>query len=696
MQKKLIVYQEGNKDCGVCCLLSIIRYYGGNISINKLLELTRTTKQGTTFYNLKEASYEVGLTGRAYYGVEVIDIPVIYLPCIAQVKVDGYTHFVVIYKILKNKVLVMDPSLGKVYIDIDLFKKMWTGYIMTFCVNRKLLDIKESKYLNKVLVSLISKNRKLIKNIIGLSVLFIIFTFLYSYYMKVIIDKAVYGNRYNAILISLVFGIIVFFKVLCNLFRNNVVAYLNVKLEVPIFVSSFKRLLLLPYSYYKNRTTGEIISRINDLSLIKNMISKLLTTVLLDVILFVVSLVFLYFINSYMFFVSIGIGVFYVIILTIYRMVIKDKIRLNQEGSAVVNSLLVEAIEGCETTKNLHIYENITKRFECSFVKMQLNVLSYNLVNNMAEFWQDIVSYLGIILINYIGVVNVINNNMTVGSLIVFNTVLDYYLSPFKNVVNLCSEYIYVKNAISRVNSLYEVNLEDVYSHKDLVFGNDIVIRDLDFSLDGRRNILNAVNLEIKSGGKVMLLGKSGDGKSTLLKVIYKYYDVLRNKIFIGGYDINDIALGDIRSKIVYVSQNEMLYTMSVRDNVTMDRDIREEDLLEVLKMIEVDNVIKDNLLGYDMMLEEGGINISGGERQRIILARALLKNSDIIMIDEGLSQMDVFLERRILTRMFDKYKDKTIIVVSHRTDNMDLYDCVIRLDNGTVKYGCSDEEVAL
>lgn len=316
---------------------------------------------------------------------------------------------------------------------------------------------------------------------------------------------------------------------------------------------------------------------------------------------------------------------------------------------------------------------------------MQFNALDYSLVNNITDFYQNIVSYLGIIVINYIGIINIINGNLTIGSLIIFNTILDYYLSPFKDIINLCSDYIYVFNAINRVNNIYEVDLEDSFNDNNLLSSNDIVIKDLDYSFNGRRSVLNGVNLEIDGGSKVLFLGSSGGGKSTLLKILYKYYDVARTKVFIGGYDINDITKGEIRNKLVYVSQNEVLYTGSIKDNIYVDRNILLKDVLDVYKLVEIDNIIKDNLLGYDMLLEENGTNISGGERQRIILARALLKNSDIIMIDEGLSQMDVELERRILSKMFCKYNNKTIIVVSHRANNMDLYDKVIKIDSGRI-----------
>ena len=217
------------------------------------------------------------------------------------------------------------------------------------------------------------------------------------------------------------------------------------------------------------------------------------------------------------------------------------------------------------------------------------------------------------------------------------------------------------------------------------IVGN-INIHNLSFSYNNKTNILNNISLDIDKNSKVLLLGNSGSGKSTLLKLLYRYYDIPRNKIFINNYDILDFNLLDIRKNIAYISQNEFIYTDTVRNNIILDRDISESEFLFACKLLYVTDIVSDNPLSYDMPLEENGVNISGGQRQRIILARTILKKSKIIMIDEGLNEIDVVLERKILRNMFMYLKDCIFIIISHRTDNMDLYDKVIRLDNGIMK----------
>ena len=182
-----------------------------------------------------------------------------------------------------------------------------------------------------------------------------------------------------------------------------------------------------------------------------------------------------------------------------------------------------------------------------------------------------------------------------------------------------------------------------------------------------------------------MIIGKSGSGKSTLVKMLLKYYECNRNELFIDDIDINDYKETSIKNNIVYISQNEMLFTDTLYNNIIYNRNIDIEDFLKIEKMCMIEEIIKENISGFNMTLEENGFNISGGERQRIVLARSLLSKFNILIIDEGLNQMDIGLERQVLKNIFNEYKSKTIIIVSHRLENMDLFDQVLELSNGKI-----------
>ena len=291
MKKSLIVLQEGNKDCGASCLLSVVHYYGGNISKEKIIDMTKTTKEGTTFYNIKEASNQIGLIAKSYKVEEIEKIKEITSPFICQVSKNSSMHFIVVYKVNNNKLLIMDPAIGKVIMDIFDFNNIWTGYIMILEKVGILPDYKNTKCLNKEIIKVLTSNKKIIIFIIILSIIVTLLSCLISLYSQIILDKVIDTEINNLIVITIAFFILLIIKNITNYIRNHLLIYLNQKLDIKILLTAFTKVILLPYNYYKNRTSSEVLSRINDLSNIKTFISKLIVTILLDLLLLVAAII---------------------------------------------------------------------------------------------------------------------------------------------------------------------------------------------------------------------------------------------------------------------------------------------------------------------------------------------------------------------------------------------------------------------
>lgn len=676
MQKKLVIRQQGIKECGASCLLSVIRYYKGDISLTKLLELTNTNKNGTTFYDLRYASNYLGLPAEGYKSDKLSNE--IKTPFISQVLVNNYTHFIVVYEIKKDSLLIMDPGQGSRVIKLEDFYKTWTGNIMIFNYNKKLPIITSKNYIKSIIINVLSKNKILLTNIFILSIIFTLLTIINSYQMKFILAKV----SVSTFVISFIY--IILMRSLANVFKNILLSYLNIKLDISIFSSSIDNIIYFPYSYYKNKTTGEVTSKLSDISHIRNLINKIILTVLLDFLILIIAGIFLYSINKFLFLLSLLIVLIYVITMLLLNPYMNKLVKKDLENNSIINTNLIESITNFETIKGLNIEAKIIDKLEYLYSKKLKNVLKFSNIINFCNFIKESVELTILLLINLYGILEVTKGSMQLSTLIVFNTILMYFLDPVKNIINLASDYYMAKNALDRANTLFEIKKEDMLTKTDLIINGNINIHNLSFSY-GHSKILNNVNLSIKNGEKVLILGNSGSGKSTLLKILYKYYEVRRGMININNNDINDYSLKDIRSEITYISQNEMLFTDSIKDNIILNRNIKTEEFLNVCKNFYVDKIIEGNILGYDMLLEENGINISGGERQRIILARSMLKKSKIVFIDEGLNQIDINLERKILKNSFKNYPNTTFVIVSHRLDNMDLYDKVIKMENGQV-----------
>lgn len=684
--KNYTILQDGIKECGSACLLSIIRYYGGNISLDRLLELTKTTKEGTNFYDIQKAAKEIGLLSKGYKLESVNKILDIEKPFISQIVIDNYNHFVVVYKIKNNKITIMDPAKGMRKLSIEEFKEKWTGYILILEPYKKLPFYDENNYVLNVIRQIIIDNKKIIINLILHTLIVTIFTCAYSYHFKVLIDNVLNTNNLNLIIVTIIFIIILSIKLSVEYLRNNLLLYLNQKIDLSVITTTINKIISLPYSYYKNKTTGEIISRVNDLLYIKNVISKIITTIFLDIILSLVVMIILLTINKTMTIILFIIIIIYLIVFLLYKKSIKNMTDIIQEDNSKINSLLVESISSYETIKGMDLEKKFINKINNSYLKNINNNLIFSKLINTQELLKDLFEGIIIMFITYLGITYVTDKSLSIGSLITYNTLLYYFINPIRNSFDFYKEFFYVKNSIKRINNILNFKNEKIDKYSGLKIDGNIRLNKLEFSYNSKNKTLEDISLTIEKGEKVLLLGSSGSGKSTILKILYKYYQVKRNTVFINDYDIVDFTEKDIRENIIYVSQNEFLYTDTIRNNIIMDRDIQESEYINICRITHVNDIIKDNPQGYNYRLEENGVNISGGQRQRIILARALLKKGNIILIDEGLNEIDINLERKILKNIFSYYKDKTIIIISHRLDNMDLYNRVITVEKGKLK----------
>lgn len=683
MRKHYEVIQDGLKECGCACLLSIIRYYGGNIPMNTLLEMTNTTSNGTNFYDISVAANEIGLSAKGYKLTSISELIKIKTPFICQIIINHYKHFVVVYKINDHDLTIMDPAKGIIRINKLDFCNLWTNYILTLTPYKKLPFLEETNYLSKIVKETLKCNKLNILTVLGLTIITTIMTGMYSYYFKIIIDKYKQQNNFSILIITIIFITILTSKILLEYLRNVLIIKLNKKLDIRLITTTIQKIIYLPYSYYKNKTTGEIIARINDLFNLKNVIVKLLITVLLDLILAIFILMILFIINPTLTYLLLVITIIYFLTFLIYKPQQERIIDNIQMANAQTNSCLIETLLSYETVKGLNIEKIITEKALKHYETYIDHNLKLTKVINEKNLFNDLVTGIIISYLLYFGIKDVTNMHMTIGTLLTYYTLIFYFLNPIRNLYDFYQEYYYVKNNFKRVNNLLNYKYESLGNKSNVIIDGHIKISNLTFGYQKENPVLKKITLEINKGDKVLLMGTTGSGKSTLLKLLYCYYPVSKSKIYLDNIDLSNYTLATIRRNLTYISQNELLYTDTIKNNIILGREVSETAFEMVCKLTYVDEIAQSKPLSYDTPLEENGQNLSGGERQRIILARALLKPANIILIDEGLNQIDVTLERKILKQIFNYYQNKTIIIVSHRKHNNDLYNKLYQIKEG-------------
>lgn len=666
--------------------MMIIKYYKGYINKNELQDLTKTTKEGTTAYNLKLALTNIGFSVKGVScKLEDITCNNIILPCIANVTINKlYKHFVVIYEInFKHKyIIVADPKDKIKKIKYEDFDKIFNDVLLIFFPIKKLPINKNISKLN-FYKTLITPHKKELINIIILSLFVTIFSIINSFYTQNMIDSINSYSMYSITYFFIIFLIINILKIITEYFRNISLTYINQKLDLLLTLDIFNKIIKLPYHYYKNRTTGDIVSRVNDLENIRNIISKVALSIFIDLPLTVIALIAIFIINKTLFIIGIIILILYYLIIILFRSTFNEYIMNLKIKNSDTLSYMIESINNFESIKGIHMEDIICNKLECKYVSYLTKLIKYQKLYFIKELLKDLINNIGFIIIIFIGCILVINNKISLGGLFTFTSLLSYFLEPIKNIINLDTN---IKDANISLKRLLELmgysKKEDGIVNK---FTNgDIIIRNLNYTFDDRNYILKKINLHILNKSKIMIIGKSGSGKSTLFKTLMKYYKVKNNKIFIGGIDLNKYTKSAIDNNIIYISQNETLFTDTLINNVNFNNSDSSK-VIDVFKMCYVDSIFDKNL-GYNILIEEGGFNLSGGEKQRVVLARSLLQPFNILIIDEALNQVDIKMERKILKNVFNYFKDKTIIVISHRLDNADLFDKLIKIENKIAK----------
>lgn len=622
---------------------------------------------------------------------EVANLEKNMLPCISHVVLDkNYEHFITIYDInlKKDKITIIDPIDGLKQLSLKEYNNISTNQYILLQPNKALPNLLNKNKIFTIIINFLNRYKNIFLTIFLFSFLYTISNIILSYHFQFIIESSINIKSLNNLyFISIFILLISIFKITMDFFRNKLINYINHKLDYTMVKDVFNHIISLPYLYYKNRTTGEITSRINDISEIKEAFNQIIITLFVDLILIIVVFIQLLNISTILTSILILSTIIYIILITLYHPKLNKKVSNIYLKSGKLNSFMIESINSVDTIKNNQLEEKITDDFDISYSKLLNDTYKLNDIYYKQNVFKELIYYISLSLIIFIGSRLVLDNKLSLASLITYNSLLIYYIEPIKNIFDIDLTLKKVKNSISRAKELLQIPkekqiLDNKYTNKKIK--GKIQVKSLSYSYTKDITILNNLNLNINQGSKILLHGNSGSGKSTFAKILMGYIKVPNNKIFIDEKDINNYNLIDLRNEICYVSQNEYLYTESIHNNVVLDKYIDYDTFLHICKITKVDEIVKDKLLLYDTLLEENGFNISGGERQRIILARALLNKKSIYIFDESLSQIDIKKERIILQNIFSLLKDKTIIVISHRFNNSDLFDKKINIEKRT------------
>lgn len=684
LNKKLMVRQNGLKDCGPSCLLSIMKYYGCEASHEEVTFILKTDIDGSNAYNIINGSRNYGFDGYGvHYTYEEIINNEISFPIICHIIKNNMYHFIVLYKVNKNTITIMDPSTNITKISFDEFKEMYQNTSLVIYPVKQVNNLRNKNKLLEVILSYLNLEKNKIHKIILISILLIMISILLNYYTLIIIDY-ILPNYNLSILIKLtiMFLITAVIKSSINFIRGKLIIDINSKISISLNNDVIRKLFNLPYQFFKNKPTPEVISRINDLKDLKDSLTEIIINVSTNILLVLISMIILLKINIKLFIIYLIEIIIYILVLIIYKRTNNkyiDNILINESN---YNKTLNESIYSYEINKNLNLLPETLKKIEISNIKNIFNHKKYETSLNTQHFIKELTTNLTYIFSIFISSIFIHKNIISIGNFLLFNSLIYYFTDSLKSILDLEPNINYIKNVYRRINDLLLVTTKEELATNRFIVG-DIVISNLSYT-NSLIPLFDNVSLKIEYGSKFLLYGESGSGKSTFIKILLKYLEDYKGEILIDNKNIKDISSNIISNSVTYVSQNNFLLNDTLKNNIVYDRKIKDEEYENVIHLCNLDN-LRNNKLRDNMIIEEDGFNISGGERQKIILARSILKDSEFIILDEALSEVGVKEEKEIIKKLFDYFKDKTIIYISHKKEIISMFKDKYKLERSKV-----------
>lgn len=690
------VMQHDTNDCAWACLASISWYYGKKISIGELEKGNKINEEGVNLLEVKQAAEMQGLKCTPVKCDEKFNIKEIPLPCVAYVFVEnGRGHYIVIYKVSKDKIIIADPAVGIMKIDRKDFLNPTEGKEPSYLWSRILLFLQPDinfkkgrgipkKFIHNRFYKLILEEREKIVLVTIFSFISMGITILSSFYMKILIDTIIPNSwLYTLTFITVSFIILTLGKAILDKERVRHSLLISKRINTKLSMEYYKHILNLPMKFFDVKKKGEIISRFQDTS-------KIQEVLIINALILPVDITYVVIVSILLITKSVGMFVLVTLICLSYCLVMlsfgkqyneRNSKQMAEDARMVTN--LVETLEGIETIK---VYSQEEQRLDKGgkvFGKWQSAILALGNMENSQMALKTIINSVGEIVILGVGAAEVINSNITIGELMALNMLVGFLITPLRNIIDLQPQFHAAKIAMERLESIFEIQIEDKEG-SEIEKIQKIGLQEVSFSYTGKENILKGVNMEIKEGESIAIIGSSGSGKTTIAKLLIKLYTPDSGHITLNGIDSRKLSVRELRQKIVYVSQEDFMFNGSIKENLTLNKEIVFDEILEISKLVGIHEFVSHYPQQYDTYIEERGNNLSKGQKQKIAIGRALLMKPEVLILDEATSNMDSESEDTILTAL-ETLETLILIVITHRVTVAKRLKKVYSLKNGNI-----------
>ena len=700
------VKQHDATDCAAACLAMVCLHYKKETTITQLRDLMGTDLKGTNLLGLSKCADTLGFNSQAVRVDRENFLTDFTLPCIANVITkEGMTHFVVVFKKIKRKkvdyVIIGDPAKDLMKVTLDEFYETFTGTLLLLKPDGRFTPGKAEKGKTfRRFLNLLLPHKKLFAYSIVASVILTVLGIVSSLFNKILMDEILpYKLKNPLLLVVIVFAILAIVQTVIGFVRQWMMIYLSQKIDIPLLLGYFKHIYKLPMKFFASRKTGDIITRFSDAFTIKDIFTSIALTLIIDVAMTIITGVILFNMNLSLFGIIICLTICSILLVFIFKQPYKKINEEQMQQTSVLNSQIIEGLRAVETIKGNANEETELECIEKEYIKSLRIGMKEGMLSNVQGSISGLISTAGNLIMMYFGIMQVIDGNLSLGSLMAFTTMAGYFMDPVGRLVSLQLQIQEANISMRRLTEILDYDTEQSdgeYTELESING-DIEINNVTFRYGNRKPVLKNISFKIPKGKKVALVGESGSGKSTIAKLLLKYYEPENGEILLDGIDINEYDNESVRRTISYVPQTIELFSKSIYDNIRVSKmNSTLEEVKQAAKESEAHDFIKKLPMQYHTYLQEAGNGLSGGEKQRIALARAFLKKSDFYILDESTSNLDFATENIIFNMIYNKFKNKSMLIIAHRLATIKNCDLILVLDKGEiVEQGTHDELIA-
>lgn len=670
------------------------------LPIAKVRQLSHTDTRGTNVLGMVQGLEKMGFNAKGVKG-GADALPEIPLPAIAHIITkEQYHHYVVIYKVVKGKIEVMDPAFGKIEeYTIEEFSKIWTGVLILLEPNEYFEQKNEKTSVYKRFYNLVQPHKSILVQALVGAVVYTILGLSTSIYIEKITDYVLIdGNRRLLNLLSVGMIIILLFQIFIGAMKSVLVLRTGQKMDKHLILGYYKHLLKLPQRFFDTMKVGEIISRVNDAVKIRTFINDVAIQIFVNIfiVIFSFSLMFTYYWKLAL--IMAIIIPFYFVIYWITNKLNKKVERKLMEESAELESHLVESITSVRTIKQFGIETFANNKTDNAFTSLlktiYKSVLNSLFSGNSSEFLSRIFT----IILLWVGAGYVIDRAITPGELLSFYALIGYFTSPVSQLIGMNKT---IQNALIAADRLFEImdlEREETTEKMDITKEHlgDIQFKEVGFSYGSRIDVFENFNCIIQKGKTTAIVGESGSGKTTLVALIQNLYPLKSGKIVIGDYDISYISNYSLRHLVSVVPQQIDLFSGNVIENIALGEDFPDiQKILNITRDLGILSFVEKLPNGFQTYLGENGALLSGGQKQRIAIARALYKDPEILILDEATSSLDSESEQ-VIQKTLEEFRNqgKTMVIIAHRLSTIANSEKILVMKEGKIIEQGSHQEL--